>query len=610
MDIIDVVLGRSRMSAGQISQLTIAAQQALAAAQQAVTTAEDAAERADAIADDLESIIDDFTAAAQQYTDEQIAPINSTIADIQAAIEEMQENPQGSVVSLTPSSTADSNAITITVVNDGVESSYTFKNYINATGNNTDGSMTQAAIKTYIAQIKQELEQEIAQGGGSGCSCVFTEDDKGKVLIVGDDLRPYPSDTITEANLIATEIAANTYNGVNTIGMVADYNENTVQYVDSLNDHDTSKPLSERCEAFNLEQIYLDDNGNEVEYDANHDYPLMVRMNPFYYSRVILEQHTEPTSSLPIIDKEKLVLSTTPQAGFELHPAFRDSQGNPTPVYFSAYEGSATSGTNYVINDESFDATTQTLTSVANVLPISGASHQFLLPDAKAMAQRRGAGWDITNIEIESALQMLLITEFQSMNIQATWNLGPVQVATNSLTMNNALYTGSTAVLNGETGQAPSSHNRLNTFTTTGKCAISYHGIENPYGNLFRYVDNITSHNNNSTKSYQLYYKNTFIAQLSDVSNWTPGFGYSELVPWMFIPVKSSREASSAIPIGDWFYSPSFITTSGEFTTYCMMGGNYLSEKKAGPFSYGFDIYDNSDNTSKHSARLMFKKEA
>ena len=226
------------------------------------------------------------------------------------------------------------------------------------------------------------------------------------------------------------------------------------------------------------------------------------------------------------------------------------------------------------------------------------------------MAQRRGAGWDITNIEIESALQMLFITEFQSMNIQATWNLGPVQVATNSLTANNALYTGSTAVLNGETGQAPSSRNRLNTFTTTGKCAISYHGIENPYGNLFRYVDNITSHNNNSTKSYQLYYKNTFIAQLSDVSNWTPGFGYSELVPWMFIPIKSSREASSAIPIGDWFYSPSFITKTGDFTTYCIIGGNYLSEKKAGPFSYGFDICDSSDNTSKHSARLMFKKEA
>ena len=105
-----------------------------------------------------------------------------------------------------------------------------FKNYI-STGSNEDGSMTQKAITDALNNQKTELENKIKNikpsGGGSGnISGNISAADEGSIVSIDENGNIQPS-SITEADVILTQIITGTYKNDNIVGLELDYTNKT-----------------------------------------------------------------------------------------------------------------------------------------------------------------------------------------------------------------------------------------------------------------------------------------------------------------------------------------------------------------------------------------------
>ena len=113
------------------------------------------------------------------------------------------------------------------------------------------------------------------------------------------------------------------------------------------------------------------------------------------------------------------------------------------------------------------------------------------ITNAETYARARGTGWHIMNIAAVSANQMLEIVEFGQMNGQEALEAG-VSSLSYTANVNCSAITGSTSALGNTTGHATSTISNNNgtqiTNTTAGKRAISYRGMENPWGNVWNMI--------------------------------------------------------------------------------------------------------------------------
>ena len=344
--------------------------------------------------------------------------------------------------------------------------------------------------------------------------------------------------------------------------------------------------------AFNKFEMYggrrrcnVSDDGTITAYYGDEGYTedgsngqVMVYQPAFYYKVVPLKLEKNADSGIGYhLRKANYYVSSKPKTGFKLHPAFYDGNGNEIDyILYSAYEGSMyDSSTQAYVNDNVDKSITyedgDLLCSVAGKKPISGLrSGLGTKQNFETMAQNRSTGWHLETIKAISANQLLMMIELAMMNSQNGIGQGVVTIADNKA-YNCSSLTGSTASLGNGTGQAVETVNEIGGIQTTetanGKVAVTYRGVENPYGNIFKHIQGVNVWGDGSMCGGQPYVANNFTFNESKNSDNYEGVGFTlpnangyinamgygkEEYDWLLLP--SEIGGTSALPVGDFFY--------------------------------------------------------
>ena len=332
---------------------------------------------------------------------------------------------------------------------------------------------------------------------------------------------------------------------------------------------------------------------------------VMVYQPKFYYKVVPLKLEAQADGVGYHIRKANYYLSATAKEGFKLHPAFKDVNGNEVDyILLPAYEGCLyhVSAGAYITDDSQVMNTAEDkLSSIAGVKPASGVTQQLTRPNVEILAQNRGANWHGYTIQAASANQMLMLVELAG-NFQTVVGQGVVSISDSPNTTNNSSYTGSTASLGNGTGRAAETINERNgteyTETADGKTAVSYRGMENPWGNIWDFVYGINIHGNGNQKGGIPYICTDFnFAEsknsgnyesagftVTNANGYISAFGYgNEDYDWLFIA--SECTGTSALPIGDYTY----ITVNLNGYRIAPLGGCWFNGAYAGGFYWVLD---------------------
>ena len=318
--------------------------------------------------------------------------------------------------------------------------------------------------------------------------------------------------------------------------------------------------------------------GDESYTEDGSNGQVMVYQPAFYYKVVPLKLEKNTDSGIGYhLRKANYYVSSKPKTGFKLHPAFYDENGNEISyILFSADEGSmydvsAKAYVNDNVNESIIYEDGDLLCSVAGKKPISGLRKGIgTKTNLEAMAQNRGQGWHLETIWATSANQLLMMIELGAMSTQEGIGQGVVSITGNTA-YNCSSLTGSTADLGNGTGQAKETVNEIGgtqtAYTESGKLAVSYRGMENPWGNISKHIQGINLWGDGSMCGGQPYIADDFnFSESKNTDNYKPvGFtlpnangyikamGYgSEEYDWLFMP--SEIGGTSALPVGDYVY--------------------------------------------------------
>ena len=297
--------------------------------------------------------------------------------------------------------------------------------------------------------------------------------------------------------------------------------------------------------------------------------------------------------------KANYYVSEKPRAGFRLHPAFYDANGNEIDYFLtSAYEGSIwdADGDAYLLQDEQvMNLATDKFCSIAGVKPASGLTQNLTRPNIETLAQNRGANWHGDLIKQVSAEQMLMIIEMGMMNLQTAIAQGVLTIADNS-SYNCSSLTGSTSSLGNGTGRATETVNTKGDASTTetadGKTSICWRGKENFWGNIWKFVYGVNIWGNGKMGGGQPYICSDFnFAEnknsgnyegagftATNVAGYISAMGYSTICDWLFIA--SECTGNSSLPVGDYTY----ITQNLNGYRVAMLGGGWYVGGYAGAF--------------------------
>lgn len=344
--------------------------------------------------------------------------------------------------------------------------------------------------------------------------------------------------------------------------------------------------------------------GDEGYTEDGSNGQVMVYQPAFYYKVVPLKLEKNTDSGIGYhLRKANYYVSSKPKTGFKLHPAFYDENGNEVGyILYSADEGSMfdVSAKAYV-NDNVDESITyeegDLLCSVAGKKPISGLRKGIgTKSNLETMAQNRGSGWHLETIHATSANQLLMMIELGMMNSQTGVGQGVVSIADNPA-YNCSSLTGSTAELGNGTGSAKETVNEKGgvqtTETANGKVAVTYRGVENPFGNIWKHIQGINIWGDGTMCGGQPYVANDFNFNeskhsnnykpagftLANSSGWINAMGYgSEEYDWLFMP--SEIGGLSALPVGDYVW----MTQNLKGSRIAISGGNWGSVGNAGGF--------------------------
>jgi hypothetical protein len=318
---------------------------------------------------------------------------------------------------------------------------------------------------------------------------------------------------------------------------------------------------------------------------------VMVYQPAFWYKVVPLEVETISDGEGYHIRKANYYVATRAKTGFKRHPLFYDKNGEEIDfALLSAYEGSIydTSEEAYLLLDEqTMDVSADKFCSIAGAKPASGKTQNLTRPNVETLALNRGEDWHGDLIKAESANQLLMIIEMGMMNLQTAIANGVVSVSDTPNTENNSLVTGGTSALGNATGMADG---------TNGQASITYRGVENPWGNIWKHVYGINIYGNGSQKGGIPYICTDFnFAEsknsgnyesagftLNNGSGWVSAFGYgNEDYDWLFMPTECT--GNSSLPVGDYEY----ITSNLNGYRIALLGGIWAYGADAGGFCWG-----------------------
>lgn len=338
---------------------------------------------------------------------------------------------------------------------------------------------------------------------------------------------------------------------------------------------------------------------------------VMVYQPKFYYLVSPLEYDRQETGYGYHLRKANYYVSEKARTGFRLHPAFYDAAGNPVDyILLSAYEGSlwdadgGEGGTGaYIIDDaQVMNASADKFCSIAGVKPASGLTQNLTRPNIETMAQNRGANWHLENSKIASMEQLLCMIEMGTMNFQTAIGQGVVSISDNS-SYNCASLTGSTASLGNGTGRATETINEKGGVQTTetayGKTSVSYRGVENDWGNIWKFIIDPNIWGNGAMGGGEPFYCDDFnFAENKKTDNYKgAGFtvtnaggyisamGYSTACDWLFMA--SECLGNSSVPVGDYHW----VTQNLNGYRLVRLGGSWGSGSAAGGFCWHLDDY-------------------
>ena len=328
---------------------------------------------------------------------------------------------------------------------------------------------------------------------------------------------------------------------------------------------------------------------------------VMVEIKKVYYKMNPVKLEKASSGYGYHIRKADYFVSHQQLPGFKLHPAFIVDGVEKDAIYMSAYEGSLydTSASTYIMDDAQVaDFSADKLCSIANAKPISGSSQTLDRPNIEKLSTNRGAGWHVETVQMRSLIQLLMLIEYAG-NIQTLLGRGIVDISDNS-SYNCSSLNGSTSSLGNASGMAASTINTKGTTQTTetanGKVAVSYRGIENPYGNIWKWVEGITVYSNGAMAGGMPYICDSTTFTENTTTGYTPAgfvvpkegyisaFGYAnEDLDWLF--VASETNGSDSLPVGDYTY----ITKDLNGYRAGFLGGYWRTSSFAGCFCWRLD---------------------
>lgn len=342
--------------------------------------------------------------------------------------------------------------------------------------------------------------------------------------------------------------------------------------------------------------------GDEGYTEDGSNGQIMVYQPKFYYLVCPLEYDRQETGYGYHLRKANYYISETQRAGFKLHPAFYDKNGNEVDyILMSAYEGCIydTSANAYLKNDEQvMDASKDKFSSIAGARPATGVSQNLTRPNIEQMAKNRGEGWHSFGIKTASMEQLLMIVEMGMMNLQTAIGQGVVNLpwtTGSDTTSSYAGATGSTASLGNGTGRATKTTTyeggKATDYTVDGKTSICYRGVENFLGNIWKFAYGINFYcevgkpflgyvckDFNYAESKKTdNYENIGFALPSE-NGYISAMGYSTKYDWLFLP--SEVKGNSSLPVGDYYYQ----NNTWDGYRIARLGGSWNDGSNAGGF--------------------------
>lgn len=363
--------------------------------------------------------------------------------------------------------------------------------------------------------------------------------------------------------------------------------------------------------------------GDEGYIEDGSNGQVMVYQPKFYYMVCPLIIDKQEGGLGYHLRKANYYISDKPKDGFKVHPAFYNEDGQEVDyVLMSAFEGSIydTSANAYLLGDEQvMKETEDKFSSIAGARPTSGYKQNLTRPNVEAMAKNRGIGWHSLGIKIASMEQLLMMIELGTMNTQTEIGQGVIGIPWETepdKTCSYAAVTGSTSALGNGTGQAAKTitYNGgvATTNTNNGLTSISYRGVENFWGNIWKFVYGVNFYYKAGEPFVGYICKDFNYAESKKDGNYeSMGFscpskngyisamGYSENCDWVFFP--SEVEGNSSVPVGDYYYQ----NNTWEGYRIALLGGYWYSGSAAGGFYWSL-YYGVSSRSRAVSARLVY----
>lgn len=327
-------------------------------------------------------------------------------------------------------------------------------------------------------------------------------------------------------------------------------------------------------------------------YAAETKVQVMVEQPKFYYKVVPLELEKIQGGKGFHMRKARYYVSDTMKAGFKLHPAFIKDGKEKNFIYLSAYEGCTydTSASAYKLNDaQDVDWTDDVLASIANAKPTSGLTQSGATRNGfRTIAAKRGLGWSQETVQAATATELLFLIEYASFDMQSKIGAG-VTTKTDDGATSMTEITGATTTLGNKSGQV---------INTNDYSVVAYRGEENPFGNIWKWIDGINVYNKNEGSVYIAdhgFKDDTNAAPYSDAgiticgsNGYVSAFAYNEDFDWLFIA--SEVLGNSSLPVGDYFWQ----NKAYNGYTVAILGGYWGIGSYAGGF--GWHVNDASGN--------------
>ena len=400
------------------------------------------------------------------------------------------------------------------------------------------------------------------------------------------------------------------------VGVQIDYKNKTSQRLAGAYDLTGGSDFDKYLMFGGRKRCNVADDGSIVAFYGDDNYSedgsmgqVMVYQPAFYYKVVPLEMDVQTDGIGYHLRKANYYVSTKAKTGFKRHPLFYDKNGEEIEfALLSAFEGSIfdVSADTFLLADEQvMDNANDKFCSIAGAKPASGKTQDLTRPKVEQMSQNRGSDWHGDLIKAESANQLLMIIEMGMMNLQTAIGQGVVSVSDTPNTENNSKATGQTSSLGNSTGQAEG---------TAGQVSITYRGVENPWGNIWKFVYGVNIWGNGSMKGGVPYICTDFnFAESKNSGNYeSAGFtvtnaggyisamGYGgEEYDWLFFA--SECLGNSSVPVGDYHW----ITQNLNGYRIALLGGRWDYGSYAGGFYWTLN-YGVGTRTRSVGGRLVY----